>query len=391
MITEEMRKQLEKIILPEIQRNHFPGILIGVSKNGRESSVMFGETDPYTKEKPRRDTIYRLYSMSKPVCAAAAWILIEQGRMHLDDPVSEYLPEFKAIRRYTDDFEETVPVQKELKIRHLLHMTAGLTYNDDDKPGVNMGKLFDKIHADIRQGGQITTRDVSKMIADSPLAFEPGKQWRYGVCADVMGTVIEVVSGKTLGEFYREKLFEPLGMFDTGFYVPKEKQNRFAPLFRQVIENDECRLVYDTEYHLGLGDFLSPPAFESAGAGLVSTYEDSMKFAQMLANGGERQGVRILKQESVEEFAKNQLTEQQLKTMYFEHLRGYGYGNYMRVCMEEHKADMVPAPKGSFGWDGWCGPFLSVHTQKRETVVYMLQISAYSNWLNSSKILEILK
>lgn len=391
MITEEKRKKLEKIILPEMQRNHFPGILIGISKNDSESSVTFGEIDPYTGEKPKRDTIYRLFSMSKPVCAVAAWILIEQGELDMDDPVSKYLPEFKDIRRYTDNFDKIVPVQKELKVKHLLHMTAGLTYNDEDKPGVNMGKIFDKIHAGIQQGKQITTREAVKMIASSPLAFEPGKQWRYGVCADVMGAVIEVVSGKTLCEFYREKIFEPLGMHDTGFYVPKEKQNRFAPLFQQVIKNGECRLVYDAEYHLGLGDFLSPPTFESAGAGLVSTYEDFMRFAKMLANGGERKGVRILKQETVEEFAKNQLSEQQLKTMCFEHLKGYGYGNYMRVCMDEKRADRVPAPKGSFGWDGWCGPFISVNTEKNEAVVYMLQISAYSNWLNSSKMLEIFR
>ncbi|MGL6201531.1 MAG: serine hydrolase domain-containing protein [Lachnospiraceae bacterium] len=143
-------------------------------------------------------------------------------------------------------------------------------------------------------GKDMSTREVVRDLVVIPLANEPGACWRYGLCCEVLSGIIEVVSGCSLGEFYRQKIFKPLGMIDTAFYAPSEKRTLLAVLYRQEMDDYQCRLAPDEEHHLVLGNFLEPPAFESAGAGLVSTYRAYLRFAQMLAGGGELGGVRII-------------------------------------------------------------------------------------------------
>lgn len=386
----EKQQQLDFLINQKIQSGEIPGFMIGTKTIKTEECFCYGTADPYTGLQIGKDTIFRLYSMSKPICAVAVWILIERGKLDLDSLLLEVLPEFKNIVRYTDDGSgNTVPVQNPIKIRNLLNMTAGITYDDIVVPGRREGQIFESIHRAIDTGKNITTREAVRLFAELPLAAEPGEAWRYGLCADVLGAVIEAVDGRSLGEFYEQEIFEPLGMKDTGFYIPQEKQGRFAPLFKQNKEGERCRLEYDCEHHLGLGDFLSPPAYESAGAGLVSTYNDYMKFAWMLASCGiSEDGVRILKPETVKRFAQNQLTPAQTQTIYYAHMPGYGYGNLMRVCLEGEKAK-VPGTKGSFGWDGWCGPYMTVDIHQKKVLLYFLQISAYSDWEFNGKLFRL--
>lgn len=371
----------------EMEKNHFPGFLIGIKTEHSEECISYGTADPASKMGMEQDTIFRLYSMSKPICAVAVWILIERGKLSLDARLDEYLPEFRDMVRVQGN--HTVPIGKPVTIRMLLNMTAGFSYDTDDLTGQKTGKVFEWIHHAMDAGTGISTREAVKLFAEIPLAFEPGERWRYGVCADILGAVIEAADGRKLGDFYREEIFEPLGMGDTGFFVPKEKQGRFAPLFKQVGKNGSCELSYDREHHLGLGDFLEPPAFESAGAGLVSTYQDYMKFAWMLANGGMGNGRRIVKADTVALFSQNQLTKEQTRGIYFEHMPGYGYGNLMRICLDGEHAP-VPGEKGAFGWDGWCGPYMSVNKDKKKAVLFFVQISAYSNWKLSSEIFRLL-
>lgn len=383
----EKKSKLDGMIEAEIENRHFPGFLLGVKSESGEESFSYGTADVKPGLNMEKNTIFRLYSMSKPVCAVAVWILIERGKLTLDDFLSDYLPEFQNMVRYEEG--KIIPVQNPIRIRDLLNMTAGFTYDDEDVSGKKTGEMFAKIHQGIDRGSAFTTREVMKMLAEIPLSDEPGRWWRYGLCADVLGAVIEAVDGRRLGEFYRQEIFEPLGMKDTGFYVPSEKQHRFAPLFSQKKKDDgTCVLEYDREYHLGLGDFLSPPAFESAGAGLVSTYDDYMKFAWMLACGGELNGTRILTESTVASFEKNQLTDRQTKEIYYQHLGGYGYGNLMRVCLDPNEADVV-LPKGSFGWDGWCGPFMTVDMEHKKTLLFFVQIGGYSNWKLTTEILSL--
>lgn len=382
---EKKKKILDQLIGREIERGGFPGFLIGTKTEQKEEVFSYGMADPASGMRMGRDTIFRLYSMSKPVCAVAVWILIERGQLSPDNRLDEFLDEFRNMTVYRNGSEESAghPVT----IRDLLNMTAGFTYDDEDVAGKNTGEIFAEIHRAEDEGRAISTREVAGMIARKPLAFEPGERWRYGLCADILGAVIEAADGRRLSEFYREEIFDPLGMKDTGFYVPKEKQGRFAPLFSRVKGDEAWELNYDREHHLGLGDFLTPPAFESAGAGLVSTLDDYMKFAWMLACGGEQNGKRILKRETVKQFGENQLTDSQRSSVYFEYLRGYGYGNLMRVCMDEEAA--VPGIRHAFGWDGWCGPYMTVDPVHRKTLIFFLQIAGYTDWKLNSEILSL--
>lgn len=380
------KEQLDRLIGKEIDDGRLPGFLLGTKSENGEEIFAYGLADPSSGMKMERNTIFRLYSMSKPVCAVAVWILIERGVLSPDDRLGDILEEFRDMKVYHDDGPKAA--RNPVRIRDLLNMTAGFTYDDDDAAGQQTGEIFAEIHRAEDEGRRISTREVAGMIARQPLAFEPGERWRYGLCADILGAVIEAADGRRLSDFYREEIFEPLGMTDTGFYVPEEKQDRFAPLFAQEEKDGKCTLRYDRDHHLGLDDFLTPPAFESAGAGLVSTMDDYMKFAWMLACGGEGSGRRILRRETVEQFGENQLTGSQKASVYFEYLIGYGYGNLMRVCMDE-KAAAVPGVRHAFGWDGWCGPYMSVDAVHRRVIVFFLQIAGYTDWDLNSKILRL--
>jgi CubicO group peptidase (beta-lactamase class C family) len=389
-VEERVKQDLEKRISEAIRQGHIPGVLGGAYINGSETDYFsYGKANISTGMEMSKDTIFRLFSMSKPICAVAVWILIERGDLCLYDPVGKYLPEYKEMNCLNEG--HLAKADAPVRVHHLLNMTAGLAYNDEDMIGQETGKIFEQIHTAIDTEKPMSTREVVKNLAEVPLSFEPGEQWRYGLCADVLGALIEVVSGISLGAFYRKEIFLPLGMNDTGFYVPKEKQDRFAPLYRKIPGDSgkNCVLENDREHHLGLGDYLSKPAFESAGAGLVSTYNDYQRFAQMLANGGVFEHVRILSEEAVNHFAANQLTPKQTESIYFQHMKGYGYGNLMRVCLDTGKA-WIPGNKHSFGWDGWCGPYMAVDLESKKSIVFFVQVAAYADWELNAHIIEAL-
>jgi len=380
-LDKEKKTKLERQLNQEVRRAHISGIIAGAFIGGVETE--------YIANGFEKDTIFRIYSMSKPICAVAIWILIERGCLKLDDPIEQFLPEYQHIKFFHEGL--IVSTKRSIRVHHLLNMTAGITYDGEDKPGQLVSKLFDRIHEAMDRGEPFNTREVVKELAKIPLAFEPGTQWRYGLCCDVLGAIIEVVSGKKLGIFYREEIFTPLEMKDTDFFVPKEKQHRFAPLYQSVIEigTEKSYLKLDEAHHLGLGKFIEPPAFESAGAGLVSTYKDYVRFAQMLANGGILNGRRLLSRETVEGFMKNPLSKEQMETLDFEHMMGYGYGNLMRIRLKDTKA-RVPGIEKSFGWDGWCGPYVAIDLEQNSFVLFFLQMSAYADWQLNIRILNAL-
>lgn len=380
----DIESRLRGLMEAEIEKEHFAGALIGYYEKGREVFFdTYGMADREASRPVKRDTIFRLYSMSKPVAAVAAMILAERGVLELEAPVGKYLPEYERMYVLGDETPYTVTV------RQLLNMTAGIVYPDDDAEGQEMAGLFEDIHAHIREGRQYTTREVVQKIAQKPLANVPGSAWRYGLCADVLGAVMEAVTGMTLGELYKKEIFEPLGMKDTGFYVTREKWGRLAQLYRQAETENGVKLEVEEERTLGLTKCLEPPAFESAGAGLLSTLDDSARFCMMLANKGILDGVRILKAETVEQFTQNQLGEMQTDSIYFEHMKGYGYGNLMRVLMDQDASPIGGEP-GEFGWDGWAGAYMAVDIQKQTVFLFMVQVSAYSNWPLNKAIREIL-
>lgn len=370
-------EQFDELIWEEVKRNQIKGAQLGIYQNGMP---VYEQAYGYEE-----GTIYRLYSLSKPVAAVAAMLLAEQGRLDLLRPVGAYLPEFQEMKVWTPN--GLIKSERPVRVQDLLNMTAGIVYPDEDGPGRFMQDAFDDIQRKTDTEEAYSTREVMGFIAGQPLAFQPGENFRYGLCADVLGGVIEVITGQKLSVFYQKNIFDRLDMGDTGFYVPKEKQKRLAELYCKKETPEGTVLLPDRKRHLGLGYGLVPPVFESAGAGLYATLEDYAHFANMLAAKGVYKNRRILSEKTVELFGVNQLGESQRQDLWksFTHLKGFGYGNLMRVHMEPGISGMN-ARAGEFGWDGWSGPYCSIDLSSQTVVLYMTQISAYSGWELIGKI-----
>lgn len=366
-------QSIEAVLNEEIENGQLAGAAISVIYRGQQIiSSCLGYANIEKKKLVNDNTIFRIYSMSKPIAAVAAMIQIERGKIDIYAPVSQYLPAFKNMMVCKE--EKLVKANRDILVKDLLNMTSGIVYPDMDEAGKYMNTLFQDVENRLLQGERISTQELCNRIAKQPLAFHPGEQWRYGLSVDVMGAIIEVTSNMKLSEFFKKEIFEPLEMKDTGFYVEKEKQDRFAELYRY----EDNRLVIDQDRHLCLTSCLETPSFESAGAGIVSTLADYNKFAQMLVNYGTYKDIKILSKKSIEMFQNNNLTEKQLGTVNFDTCMGYGYGNFMRVYQSIEDTGSL-GTKGEFGWDGWTGPYVTVNPTENLTIVMMLQRCGYTN------------
>lgn len=363
-------KRIDKLLEEQVQNGLVKGVSACILKNGKEIySACFGMADEKRGIKWEPDTIVRLYSMTKPITAAAAMILFDRGQLDLQDSVSWYLPGFRNQKVMTEN--GPVPASREVKISHLLNMTSGLCYPDDNFPaGREMSKLYTEFSKEVEKGNPPDTLAYANAIGEQPLAFEPGEKWLYGTSADILGAIIEVVSKKKFSDFLKEELFEPLGMKDTDFYVPQEKLCRFAENYEP--KGDE--LVPCLWQHLGLTYLCrKPPEFESGGAGLCSTMDDYAAFATMLINGGVYNGKRILSENAVNFLTTAQLTAQQEKSLDWDSLVGFSYGNLMRICKDEASGAGISTKKGEYGWDGWLGCFFANDPVNKYTFLYFIQ------------------
>ena len=313
------------------------------------------------------DTIYRIYSMSKVVTCVAALMLYERGLFLLNDPLEEYLPEFKdpKVYRMTEKGEKYITsATRSIRIKDLFTMTSGLTYEGD---GNETEREVKKAMQLLRRDNTFNVRKLSEALAKIPLAFDPGTEWRYGLSHDVLGALIEVLSGKTFGEFLREEIFQPLSMNDTFFKIPDEKKHRLCSLY---VRNEEGSLLKNTR----LDEQYQPGTlFESGGAGLLSTLSDYSTFAHMLANGGELDGVRILGRKTVELMSTNHLTSDQLSFYNWDYLAGYGYGLGVRTMKSPHTGGSNSSI-GEFGWSGLAGTWVLIDPKEKLSAVYMQQM-----------------
>lgn len=368
---------ISELIEKEISNQELAGASISITHKSQEIlRKNYGYANIEMKRPIDNHTIFRLYSMSKPIAAVATMILLERGKIDLLTPVSDYISSFKNMKVNTKN--GLVKVNREIIIKDLLNMTSGIVYPDDDSPGQALGSLFDHIQGEIKAGKQTSTLELCDLVAKQPLAFQPGERWRYGFNTDIMGAIIELVSGKTLGEFYNLEIFESLHMIDTGFYVPLEKQDQLAELYSYIETDGSHRLLPEDSRHLCLTKGLEPPLFESAGAGLLSTMDDYTKFTNMLLNGGNYKDVHIIGRKFIELFANNQLTKKQRNTIYFDNLKGYGYSNFMRVFMDSAHGENIGSV-GEFGWDGWSGSYFTVNPVEEFSIKLMVQRCGYSN------------
>ena len=361
-----------RFILKEaVEKEETAGISLLFLKEGKEVCFIGeGYADREKKIKVDRGTIFRLYSMTKPVTAAAAMILAEDGELELDAPVGEYLPSFRNSGVWCGNITE--PAARPILISDLLTMTSGLSYGDDDTvTELATRKLLAEAEASLELENPMTTLEFAERAGEIPLLFHPGTSWKYGISADILGAVIEKASGRTFGEFLEERLFAPLGMKDTGFFVPQEKRSRLAKAYDRT--EDKILFPYEGSF-LGIRNHMDrPAAYESGGAGLVSTAEDYAKFARMLLDRGSLGETRILKPESVEQMGKVGLTPQHRAA--FEKWfgqRGYDYGWLMRVLREPSMA-VTPGLKGEYCWDGWLGCCFLNYPREKMTLLIMQQ------------------
>lgn len=331
----------------------------------------FGYADLETQKPITADTIYRIYSMTKVVTCTAALILYERGLYLLNDPLYEYLPEFKNPQVYhrtpTGDIY-TAPASRPILVKDLFTMSSGLTYGgNQNETERQTSKLMEELRQKQAAGEKYDVRTLSKALAEIPLAFEPGSHWKYGLSHDVLGAFIEVVSGKSFGEFLKEEIFEPLGMNDTFFRIPDHKKDRLCSLYNR---SDDGTLIKNTSMD---ANYQPDATFESGGGGLLSTLADYSRFAQMLACGGELDGVRILGSKTIDLMRTNHLSPQQLADFNWPYLAGYGYGLGVRVMIDPVAAGSNGSI-GEFGWCGLAGTWVMIDPEERLSAVYMQQM-----------------
>ena len=290
-VSAERLERIRPVMQDYVDQGHLPGFLTVVARRGKIVHFeTIGMRDVEKNKQVEPDTIFRIYSMSKPITSVAVMMLYEEGHFQLGTPVSKFIPEFKNMKVYNGDQTEILDAKKPITIKHLLMHTAGFTYGWGNKP-------VDERYKELKIFESGTTlADMVKKLADIPLVHEPDERWTYGVSVDVLGYLVEVVSGMPFEEFLQTRLFGPLGMVDTGFSVPPEKVDRYAALYRHNRREGLMKRV-GRDAPLA-NDELS--FFPSGGGGLVSTAADYMRFSQMLLNGGELDGVRILGKKTVE-------------------------------------------------------------------------------------------
>ena len=366
-----------------IGQRRLAGANVLLIKNGSEVfSGSYGMADIERGIPMRRDAVFRMFSMSKPVTAAAVMILVDRGIIDLMDSVDKYLPGFRNGQVAVMD--EPVaggdarglkyhlePVPRPVTLQDLMTMTSGVCYPGIESAAhIEVARRFDEWLAQARPGDYSGTVAFANVIGSCPLAFRPGERWMYGFSADILGAVVEVATGMRFGDFLRDEIFTPLGMLSTGFTMTKDMRERLA----QTYEDDPAGGIRPfTGSNLGLGDYPDSPLFESGGAGLLSTIDDYARFAMMLAGEGWYNGRRLLSPNAVRFMRTNQLSpEIRERDMNWYSTVGHGYGSLMRV-LEKPEVQATTAPAGEYGWDGWMGTYFVIEPASRSVILYLKQ------------------
>lgn len=327
----------------------------------------------------REDSIYRIFSMTKPIIAVGIMILMERGMLELGEAVSKYFPGFSNQKVWNNG--TLLDVKREVTIRDLLNMTSGIPYvgttNESEK---RIGIILQDILHKLANGKKPELEEFCNQIGQVPLVFQPGERWYYGYSADILGGIIQVVSKKSLGTFLKEEIFEPLGMEDTGFMIDVSKKERLAMCFTEEQQTEDAftqkvSLREATKKELlalALGEATEEPILESGGGGLYSTLEDYSKFATMLLKKGTLGENQILGRKTVEFMTSNQMTPVQKESIFMKSIVGYGYGNLLRIMIDKGEA-VSNGSIGEYGWDGMAGTYFMVDPQEELILIYMQQ------------------
>jgi len=361
--------RIDDFVERHIDANHFAGAVTLVARNAEIVQLKaYGMLDIEAEVPMAKDSIFRIYSMTKPFTSVAVMMLFEQGHFLLNDPVSRFLPEFEGLEVGVEEVDETtgervlktVPANREVSIRDLLRHTSGLTY------GFWGDCLVDKMYLD--QGvltKDETIQDTVAKLGTIPLKHQPGTVWEYGLSTDVLGRLVEVVSGQRFDQFLEEHIFGPLGLKDTGFFVAAEDAGRLAAVYEPNEDNTAISPYNPSKTR----DFLKEPTYFSGGGGLVSTAMDYLRFSQMLLNGGEVDGVRILGPETVELMTRDHLAGITDRRDLGPYGFGLGFGfTYDRGITGDIMSD------GSYGWGGMAHTGFWIDPQEELIGIFMTQL-----------------
>ena len=367
----ERLARIDNLVKEYVDKKWIAGASVLVARDGKIVYYKGLGYDDIDKKTPmKKDAICRIASQTKAITSAAVMILYEEGKILLNDPVSKYIPEFKnpkVLDKFNpvDTTYTTIPAKREITIRDLLTHTSGIAYAQIGskesnaiyyKAGVVGGIGVDKI----------VLGDKMKILGGLPLMHQPGEKWTYGLNTDLLGYLIEVVSGMSLDEFFRKKIFEPLGMKDTYFYLPREKRNRLATLYT---EDSTKHIIKDGEtYELNGTIYVNYPDMEgtyySGGGGLSSTAYDYSIFMQMLLNKGEYNGKRILSRSSIRMMTSNQIGDIDFGDDKF----GLGFG-----IVTEKGAAKTPVSPGTFSWGGMFSSSYWIDPKEKIIAQFFLQ------------------
>lgn len=366
-MSSERLKRLDATFQKIIDDKELPGVTLTIARKGKlVYQKSFGFQDREKATPMSDDSIFRIYSMTKPIASVAAMILVEEGKLNLAEPISKYIPEFKEMKVGVDSVDangvasfKTVPAKRQISVQDLLRHTSGLTYGAP----LNDNTTVQKMYKEAGLGLTATSlADFVKALAKLPLQWEPGTTYEYSYSVDVLGRVVEVASGKNLDEFLRERILGPLKMNDTHFILPGEKLSRLA----------EPQPNPQTGERLALLDFTKPTTFFAGGHGLASTAGDYTRFCQMMLNGGELEGARILGSRTVAYMASNHVGPAIGVGTVWNPGDGYGFGLGFAVRKENGLAPW-PGSIGDYYWGGYAGTYFWMDPKEQLTVTYMSQ------------------
>ena len=368
---------IRSVMNRHVAEKQIPGAAWLIARHGKIAyQEAFGMADVEAGKPMRLDTIHRIYSMSKPITSVAVMMLYEEGKFQLNDPVAKYLPEFAKMQVAVDEKDpqtgkptlKTAPAKRPVTVRDLLRHTAGLTY------GYFSDTLVDQEYRKARVLSDLNLAEFVTNLTKIPLLYEPGTRWHYSVSVDVLGRLVEVVSGKPFDQFLQERIFTPLDMRDTGFYVPADKKDRFAKLYSPTKEGKiqpaticATRQECVEKFPNAVPSYLEPPTLLSGGGGLVSTAYDYLRFCQMLLNKGQYDGKRLLSRKTVQLMSSDNLGT--IPGMG----PGAGFGLGFAVSKAPGEAGMMGSP-GEYNWGGAAGTRFWIDPQEELIGIFMIQI-----------------
>ena len=370
-ISTERLSRIDKMMETHVAQQKIAGGVTLLARHGKIAHLgTYGMMDVEAGKPMTPDTIFRIASMTKPITSVAVMMLYEEGHFRLNEPVSNFIPAFKEMRvmppEDAEDSTQLVPATRQITIWNLLTHTAGLTYHWNERLGAQY------TDANITHGllqDESTLAEKMKVLATIPLLHQPDAEFEYGLSIDLLGYLVEVVSGMSLDAFFSERIFKPLSMKDTHFFIPEAKRDRLATVYERTKDGPITRkseeptvdgsLIYSTDY-----PYKGPRTYFSGGGGLVSTASDYLRFAQMMLNGGEFNGVRLLSRKTVELMTFDHFADRDID---------FGFGLGFSVVRDESDLNEVGSV-GTFGWGGFFFTNFFIDPQEQMIGIILCQL-----------------